>query len=66
MTEEVKAKEIPAFVVEARMKDYIKAAELHSTSDLVDELNRQVAFLLDNAIRRCKQNTRGTVQPKDL
>jgi histone H3/H4 len=59
-------KKIPNFVIEARMKDYVKAAEVHSTGDLIDELNKMVAEILDKAIRRCKQNSRSTVQPKDL
>jgi histone H3/H4 len=65
MTEDIKPT-LPSFVVETRMKEYIIGNNLHSTSDVVDELNRQVAKLLDEAVRRCKANGRSTVQPKDL
>ena len=69
MTEEAKVEQtesLPTFVVESRMKDYIKSKGLHSTGDLLEELNRQVGGLIDAAIRRCKQNNRSTVQQRDF
>lgn len=70
MTEEatpkVEEKKLPSFVVEARMKEYIKSSDMHSTGDVVDAMNVQVAYLLDNAMRRCKQNGRTTVQARDV
>ena len=53
-------------IMETRMKEYIKLAGMHSTSDMADAVNAQVAIILDGAIRRCKANNRSTVQPKDL
>jgi len=57
---------VPPFVIEKRVKEYIWGANISSTYDVLAELNRQISILLDNAIRRCKQNMRSTMLPKDF
>ncbi len=51
-------------VVKAKVKEAIKGMQLGG--DFVDALNKKVAELIEDAVRRATANGRKTVQAKDL
>ena len=53
-------------VVGSKVKAYIKSKDAKTSGELLDELNKNVAALLDKAIARCKGNGRTTVKANDL
>jgi len=53
-------------VVSSKVKNYIKAKGLHSSSSLAEGLSAEVAAMLDKAIKRCQSNKRSTVRSEDL
>ena len=52
--------------VASRIKDYVKGKGLRSDGGLADAVDAKVKQLLDEAVKRCKGNKRGTVRPHDL
>jgi histone H3/H4 len=59
-------KELPKMIVDSRVKDYVKEADLRSSSDFVDALNAHVVATIEEAKRRCQDNGRATLRPSDL
>jgi histone H3/H4 len=55
-----------ARVVESKVKEQIKAAEMNCASDLCDALDKKVEQLINDAIARAKSNDRKTVRAGDL
>jgi hypothetical protein len=53
-------------IVESKVKDVIKAADLQTAGNLTEFLNEKVHALLQEAVDRCKANGRKTVRPEDL
>ncbi|MFO0702259.1 MAG: hypothetical protein U0514_00015 [Candidatus Andersenbacteria bacterium] len=53
-------------VVGSKVKAYIKSKDAKTSGELLDELNKNVAMLLDRAVARCKGNGRTTVKANDL
>ncbi len=53
-------------IVGTKVKNYIKGKDVMSSSDVLDELNSAVYWMLDKAIERAKANGRKTVQGRDV
>lgn len=53
-------------VVGSKVKNYIKAKGLMSSSDMLDAINCAVQCMLDRAAKRAEANGRKTVQAKDV
>ncbi len=53
-------------VVGSKVKAYIKSKGMHTSSETLEALSKEVEKLLDKAISRCKENNHGTVKPRDL
>jgi hypothetical protein len=53
-------------VVASKVKAHIKAKKLHSSSDVIEALDKKVRALLDAAGERTKSNKRSTVRACDL
>lgn len=63
--------EVPALVVESRVKEYLSGfsndgTALRVAGDLGPALNQAIAELLEKAANRCVANGRSTVRPSDL
>ena len=52
-------------VVGSKVKNYIKAKGLMSSSDMLEAINNAVYCMLDRAAARAEANGRKTVQAKD-
>lgn len=71
-----KAKKAPAakkkaaarevLVVASKVKEYIKASGLQSSSEVIPALSERIYDILDAAMERTKSNGRATVRPYDL
>lgn len=55
-----------AKVVESKVKEQIKVAEMNCGGDFVDALDKKVEQLVAEAIARSKTNDRKTVRAGDL
>lgn len=55
-----------SFVVQSKVRDYVKKANLRLSADAVDAINRVVEETLKKAAERCKQNGRQTIRPADF
>jgi hypothetical protein len=64
MAKSSKPKEI--VVVGSKVKEVIKEAGLRSDGELVQAISNKVHEMLEDAIGRCKNNSRSTVRPHDL
>ncbi len=53
-------------VVESKVKEQIKAAEMNCAGDLCDALDKKVEQVINDAIARSKSNDRKTVRAGDL
>jgi histone H3/H4 len=53
-------------VVGSKVKAYIKSKDAKTSGELLDELNKHVATMLDMAVSRAKGNKRTTVKPQDM
>ncbi len=61
-----KKKPLEMLVVQSKVKEYIKSAEMMCASDLIDALNEEIARLLDKAVERAKENNRKTARASDI
>ncbi len=52
-------------LVGSKVKAYIKSKDAKTSGELLEELNKMVAMMLDRAIARAKGNKRTTVKPQD-
>lgn len=57
---------VESFLVGARVRGYISNHGLKVADESVDELNRRVRDMLDEAISRTKANKRLTLRPHDF
>lgn len=55
-----------SLVVGSKVKDYIKGKDCRTSGEVIEELSKKVAKLLDDAVARCKGNSRTTVKAQDL
>jgi len=53
-------------VVESKVKEQIKAAEMNCAGDFCDALDKKIEALVNDAVARAKSNDRKTVRPGDL
>ena len=53
-------------LVGSKVKAYIKSKNGKTSGELLDELNKHVAMMLDRAVERSKLNKRTTVKPGDV
>jgi len=51
-------------VVRSKIKDVAK--DMNVSGDFADALSEKVEQLINDAVRRAKDNKRATIQPKDL
>ena len=51
-------------VVRSKIKDVAKG--MNVAGDFADALSVKVGLLIDDAVRRAKENKRSTIQPRDL
>jgi histone H3/H4 len=52
-------------IVGSKVKNYVKSKGLMSSSDLLEQINDIVYWMLDRAAQRAEANGRKTVQGKD-
>ena len=53
-------------LVGSKVKAYIKSKDAKTSGELLEELNKMVAMMLDRAVERAKGNKRTTVKPQDV
>lgn len=53
-------------VVVSKVKDYVKSKGFMTSADAIPELSDKVYTMIDEAIRRTKENGRQTIKPQDL
>lgn len=53
-------------VVVSKVKDYVKSKGMMTSSEAVPALSDKVYALIDEAIKRTKENGRQTIKPQDL
>jgi len=51
-------------VVRSKIKDVAKGVNV--SGDFAEALSKEVEGLIANAVRRAKENKRGTIKPRDL
>ncbi len=55
-----------SLIVVSKAKEYIKSQGCIVSADAIGELNNQVYRLLDEAVKRTKDNKRTTLRPYDF
>lgn len=55
-----------ALIVASKTKAVIKELGCMVASDALDELNRKVYEMIENAVKRTKENKRTTLRPHDF
>ena len=55
-----------ALVVASQVKELVKKAEMQSSGDFADALDKKVEALVNDAVGRAKSNDRKTVRAGDL
>ena len=55
-----------ARVVESKIKEQIKAAEMNCAGDFCDAMDKKVEHLISEAVARAKSNDRKTVRAGDI
>lgn len=53
-------------VVESKVKEQIKAAEMNCAGDFCDALDKKIELVITDAVARAKSNDRKTVRAGDL
>jgi histone H3/H4 len=53
-------------LVQSKVKDYVRQAGFMCSSDLIEQLNEQVAVMLDKAAERAEANGRKTARASDV
>lgn len=53
-------------VVASKVKDAVRGQDVRMSSDFPEALNAEVQAVIDRAVKRAKDNNRGTVRPTDL
>ena len=53
-------------LVQSKVKEHVRAADMMCSSDLVEALNEAVAGLLDKAVERASANGRKTARASDI
>jgi histone H3/H4 len=62
-----KQKEIPMMLTQSKVKQFVSEnGGQRVGGDFVAALNEQLAKTIEDAQRRCTDNNRGTLQPRDL
>jgi histone H3/H4 len=55
-----------SIVVQSKVREFVKKANLRLSSDAIDALNKVVEDVLKKAADRAKQNQRQTIRPQDF
>ncbi|MBW7857990.1 MAG: hypothetical protein H3C43_06830 [Leptonema sp. (in: Bacteria)] len=58
--------DLPVFLVNSRIRNYISEQGLKLSEETVDALNTRVQQIINQAIERTRANKRLTVRPYDL
>lgn len=53
-------------VVVSKVKDYVKSKGMMTSAEAVPALSEKVYSMIDEAIKRTKENGRQTIKPQDL
>ncbi|MFH0832176.1 MAG: hypothetical protein V1900_00420 [Candidatus Aenigmatarchaeota archaeon] len=53
-------------VVKSKVKDYASKKKMRMGGDAIDELNKEVARLLDRAVERAKSDKKGTIKSRHV
>ena len=63
-----KGGKVEPLFVKSKVREYIKGHECNTSSSVLDGevFNEIIMDILDNAVRRAKQNNRKTVKARDL
>ncbi|MCB1175375.1 MAG: hypothetical protein KDK39_17505 [Leptospiraceae bacterium] len=60
------AEDRETLIVASKTKAFIKSQGCMVSGDAIDEINNKVYELLENAVKRTKENKRSTLRPHDL
>jgi histone H3/H4 len=66
MEEESIAEEKDLLIVASKTKNYIKNQGCMVSGDALEALNRKIYELIDNAVKRTRENKRTTLRPHDF
>lgn len=61
-----KAAEVPVFIKQSTVKEFISGLGFRSSGDVFDSLNSQIGDLLAKGTERCEANGRSTVRGSDI
>lgn len=61
-----KKNDLPVFVVQSKVKEYIREYDMMCASDLTEALNESIGELLDRALERTAANNRKTARAADI
>ena len=61
-----KKKERDMLLVQSKVKDVIRGNEMMCSSDLLDQLNENVHWMLERAVERAGSNGRKTARASDI
>ena len=53
-------------VVQSKVKEFLKKKGCNTSGELADALSKNVEWLLNKAVDRCKSNGRKTIKGSDL
>lgn len=56
----------PVLVVQSKLRDLVKKLKMKCSSDVIDEMNRQVTMCITRGAERAKANGRKTLRGADL
>jgi histone H3/H4 len=59
-------KELPDLVVKSKVKELIAKSKFRSSEDVFDALNGTIAWTIEQAVARAKENGRQTVRGHDI
>ena len=59
-------KEAPSFIVDSRLRQWVKETGHKCSDGLTNELNRKVEAILRRAVDRAQANSRATIRPEDI
>ena len=58
--------EVGSLVVASKVKQIVKDHGLQTSGDAIDALNKRVKDLVEDAVKRARDNKRATVKPWDI
>ncbi|MEL6187107.1 MAG: hypothetical protein AAFU79_20975 [Myxococcota bacterium] len=61
-----KKKPMEMLLVQSKVKEYVRGADMMCSSDLIEALNEEIGRLLDRAVQRAQENGRKTARASDV